>query len=217
MKALQEDSLNIYRGPHKNPLALSPSKSYLADIHCPFFDTDFGTMPGSAYALVSPRLPTRPKALMHLLNVTLRRHAMSLDTFNSVVEATLDSAKAPAKPSFLFFNCCAVLATFLALIPASSPYVSDMIKMPASQAGGARAIEDTENYKQPRVDNQDCEGFAAESNVSYKEVAYFAVPTDGSLNMTEIKTFPVAIQRREANRGNYYPNHKSDFFHAKTE
>jgi hypothetical protein len=163
---LREESLDIYRYVTYSGVALRPAMPYLKMVHCPSFDTDFANLPGAAYSLLSSLLPTRGRSLHHLLTQALVRMEMSGSDFAATVNATLSETKSQAKVSLDFFKACSVLATFLSIIATASPYVSDIAKVPGTKSH----VLDVENFKQPRVDNQDCEGDAVEINVLYKEV-----------------------------------------------
>ena len=164
---IREESLSIYKfGEFKG--ALKPSVHYVGDIHCPYYKTDTGSnLPGSAYAFGRVIIPTRAKVLWHLLEKALEVQNVSVDTLiNTIKRFTTPSKEDAAAITSDMLSCCVVLSEFLTLPVTAEPYSSDVVVRP----GSADPI-DVENYQVPRTCGaQDCEGFAAESNVLYKEL-----------------------------------------------
>jgi len=145
----------------------NPKPRYLSRIHCPYYSTPVGVIPGSAYLLLVPQHPTDAAFFREVFTVALRRRNTTAEYVRGILERQ-NASPQQLVPDFLL--ALEVLATALATYATAFIYLKDFVNTSSSQRRKRGKVIVVEDYKTARsVRADDCDGAADEVHIEFHE------------------------------------------------
>lgn len=164
----------------------APLRPFIHAIHCPEFMTTRGPIPGSAYTLWTPPVPSEAAFFANIFRIALERNHLTEAAFVRVVTTQLASRE-PGILEDTFYDALRVISDMACTVETSEYYNSDKSNRNVKgRPFSAKNVREIEAYKDERVLwTDDCEGAARSTYITIWEFMRHTPPEGGALALVK--------------------------------